>query len=369
MNALADALEAINRTMIPGSELIAARCRGLMRGYDARWLSVSSSWTVLGVEDYLTSELWNPATEAKSRSFTLAGKLDVRTISDGRQTLIDHKTTSEDISDPNAPFWHQVMVEGQPRHYQLLEWLNGRRTEYAIWDVVRKPQISPKKLSAVDLRTAVARRQYFDYRLTDQDVLDLNAEGRETLDMYEARLANDCTVERPDHYFQRRPVALIEEETLEHAKELWDLSKELLQARVHARHPKNSKACIMFGSPCKFLGICSGFDTAESDNWTRKKWMHAELPAVEGHDGRGVLTNSRLGTFLTCRRKHFFEYELGLERVDAEEREALVFGTLWHNGQEAWWNSLKGASNGNSNTDSPVNEIGKYVDVVGVSSH
>jgi CRISPR/Cas system-associated exonuclease Cas4 (RecB family) len=74
-----------------------------------------------------------------------------------------------------------------------------------------------------------------------------------------------------------------------------------------------------------------------------------ELPGIEG-DGRNVLTNSRIRCFQTCRRKHFYEYELGVERQDEEEREALYFGNLWHAALEAWFlASQKGVLNDDTN--------------------
>ena len=154
--------------------------------------------------------------------------------------------------------------------------------------------------------------------------------------MYEARLIHDCTIERPERYFQRRSVPRLDSELLEYARELWEHGQEILHARNTQRHARNSGACMLYGSPCKFLGICSGRDNPESDKWRRKEQMHRELPELEG-DGRDVITNSRVRCFQTCRRKHFYQYELGIERADEEEKEALVFGSVWHQAMEAWW--------------------------------
>lgn len=334
-----------------------AKCYGLLRGYDARWSDVR--FRVLAVETLVTSDLWNPATDCRSRSFTLAGLLDVRAIyeQDDKLVIVDHKTCSEDISDPNAAYWRQLIVENQPRHYELLEWLNGRRADYALWDVVRKPSISPKKLTASEAKAAVATRIYFSHRLTDDDVMAVNADGRETLRMYSSRLAHDCTVERPSWYFQRRPIALLESDLLEHAGDVWAHGQDILTARRTNRWLRNPGACMMFGSPCKFLGICSGYDTPESGNWKRREWLHPELPQF-GEDSREVLTNSRIKSFLTCRRKHYYEFELGLERVEAEDSEALYFGWLWHKVQEAWWGAqIREEEDGNT-ISSPASAVG-----------
>lgn len=61
----------------------------------------------------------------------------------------------------------------------------------------------------------------------------------------------------------------------------------------------------------------------------------------------GLLTSSRLKDARACQRLHQIRYELGYR--PAEEAEALRFGTLIHDGQEAWWRApadrLAGALN------------------------
>ncbi len=74
-----------------------------------------------------------------------------------------------------------------------------------------------------------------------------------------------------------------------------------------------------------------------------------------------MLTFSRLASYQACRRKHFYEYELGIERVDEDEKESLFFGNVWHAAQEAWFKyqlNNSGESNGNHIADlAPVNGI------------
>lgn len=340
MKALEMALDAINRSVPETAEesqrIIAAKCSGLIRGYHARWHD--AHYVPIGVETVLQSDLWNPSTKGKSRTFTIAGKIDVQAFDGTRYVIFDHKTTSEDISDPASPYWRQLVIEGQLSHYMLLEWLNGRKVDLGIWDVVRKPAIRPKALTKADLKAALFTREYYRLKLSEEDVLTLHHSGSESLAMYAARLAHDCTVERPGWYFQRRPIPRLDSEVIEYAKELWEHAQDILLTRQHDRHVRNSGACMQYGSPCKFLGICSGHDTPDSENWSKTEHVHPELPVLDG-DGRRILTNSRIRTFQTCRRKHFYQYEMGIERQDEQEREALFFGNLWHVAQEAWWYS------------------------------
>ncbi len=349
--ALGEALPQLDES----TRLIVAKCRALLVGYDRRFSK--AEYVPLKIEYVRTANLFNPDTQRQSRSFQLGGVLDVLTERNARRVLFDHKSTSQDITDPDGPFWRQLSIEGQVSHYLLLEWLNGEKVDEAVWDVMRKPSISPKKLSAADRRATVANRKYFDLELSQQSLDSLQLDERETLEMYEARLTHDCSIERPEWYFQRRTVPRLDADIIEYAREVWEHSQEILHVRQTGRHARNSGACMLYGTPCKFLGICSGFDRADSDKWRRKSWVHPEIPPQQG-DGRDLLTNSRIRCFQTCRQKHHFEYELGIERVDEEEREALVFGTAWHLCLAGWWSSfLKEREHGYC-SESPSSEPG-----------
>lgn len=358
MHRLEAALGALNSIVAfdERQALIVAKCRGLICGYHQRWKD--APYTVDSVEGLVTSDLWNPETSRKSRSFRLAGKLDVTGYS-GRRVIFDHKSTGDDITDPAAPYWRQLVVEGQASHYMLLEWLNGRKVDEAVWDVMRKPGISPKNVTKADVNLTLSSGRYFGRELSEVALLNLRETGREDFEMYEARLASDCIQERPQWYFQRRTVPRLDAELHEYASDLWGHSQEILMARREERWPRNSGACMLYKSPCKFLGICSGYDAPESENWKRKGNVHNELPMLDG-DGRDILTNSRIRCFQTCRRKHFYEYEMGIDRQDEEEREALVFGTIWHTALEAWFNASKteGVEDDGNDNDSPANAVG-----------
>jgi hypothetical protein len=322
-----------------------------MHGYHAKWKD--EGIVPIAVEQISQANLFNPDTERTSRTFRVAGKLDVLVEQSGRQLLMDHKSTSEPITDPAAPYWQQLVIEGQVTHYMLLEWLNGRKLDGAIWDVIRKPSIAPRKLKKAEQRAVASGFEYFDQIPSEASREAVVHDDRETLELYTARLIHDCTSERPEWYFQRRPVPRLDSEIFEYARELWSHGQDLIATRANDRHTRNSGACMMYGSPCQFLGICSGYDTPDSDKWQPKKDIHPELDGQLGN-GLDVLTNSRIRCYQTCKRKHYYQYELGIERVDAEEKDVLYFGTLLHTALEAWWKTLlpeEEIDNGNSNTN------------------
>lgn len=339
LQAAYDAIDAMTARADESQLIVAAKCRALCVGYDARWHA--AGYVPLGIERTLQSDLVNPDTKKISRTFTVAGKLDVIATMNARRFLFDHKTCSQDIS-PEAPYWRQLAVEGQVNHYYLLAWLNGEKFDGAIWDVVRKPSISPKKITKAERASVVSTQSYCGTPMSAGTLAVMQTEERETLEMYEARLVHDCTIERPEWYFARRAVPRMDHEIMEYAQELWAHGQDVLATRNATSNerlpPRNSGACMLYGSPCKFLGICSGHDSPTSDKWQPKQSVHNELD-LPG-DGRGVLTNSRIRCFQTCRRKHYYEYELGIERYDEEEKESLFFGSVFHAGLNAWWSTF-----------------------------
>lgn len=339
-SALTAALEAIDACVPPDApekqQLIAAKCRALSMGYHARWSGVA--FTVLSVEDYITSGLYNPETERSSRTFTLAAKKDATVIYANQRVLIDHKTTSDDIEDPNSPYWRQLAIEAQPGHYMLMDWLRGEKVDYAIWDVIRKPGIAPKEISAADHKMVQMTGSYCGYRLSEESMSAMHAGKRETLGMYTARLADDCIKQRPQRYFQRRAVPRLDAQLSEHAGEVWDLAKSIMHDRERGRWPRNSQSCMAWGTACRWLGVCSGYTDINSPGWVKKTRIHNELPLLEG-DGRNVLTFSSLKSYQSCRKKFYHEYELGLERIDEEEKEAIFMGTCLHSALEKWFSA------------------------------
>lgn len=332
MNALQQALTVLDSE--PADPLDQAKARALMIGYDARWKN--AGFVCEAKELQFTMPVLNPATRRKSRTWTNAGKYDGLVSRNGEGWLLEHKTTSDDLG-AESTYWKQLAIDSQVSHYMLARWQEGQRLVGTLYDVIRKPTINPKKLTKADQQLFVAGRTYYGQRFDDAFVSawQRDPEARETPEMYGARLTHDCTVERPEWYFQRQEIPRLDRDIIEYAGELWEVGQQISAARKSGVHYRNSGACAMYGRPCEFLGICSGYDTPESDRWQPRQ-LHSELD-LDGDSGRDVLTNSRIRCFQTCRRKHFYRYELGIERRDDEQAAALRFGSLMHLALEAWW--------------------------------
>ncbi len=348
MNALDRALKAIDAES--SNELHRATARGLMRGYDLRWRDQEER--AISIESEFHTHIYNLHAKKKishSRTFDLAGKIDVDVLwrRDHRYVL-DHKTTSDEISEPDGTFWSQLVIEGQVDAYLLARQFQGIKVAGAIWDVIKKPGIKPKLISKADKTTITSLGTYFGDNVTSDTQKEIVSSGKESKyrengELYEIRLYHECK-DNLSKYFQRRPILRLQNELVEYAGELWDMAYDVLACRQRTantgRPPvRNCGSCMTYGTPCEYLGICSGYDNLESNKWQRRKSIHSELTTIDG-DGRNILTSSRLKCFQACKRKHYYRYELGIERVDRQLSDALTFGTIMHKGLEAWWQSF-----------------------------
>lgn len=360
-NALQHAFAAIDAGTKEATDdgLTAAKAKALMVGYDARWFD--AGYETLSVEEVFHLPIINPATGHPSRTHTQAGKYDGKVRRDGKKFLLEHKTSSDDISDPNSTYWRRMAIDSQVSMYILANWQGEEKLDGTLYDVIKKPTIRPKELSKAAKQSILMDRKYFGTIVSEAvcEAIAMGTQERECSELFYCRLAAD-TLERPDHYYQRRLVPRLDNEITEWADELWDVARDIHEARKHGRHYRNTAACMAYNSPCEYLGICSGYDNPDSDKWQTREQRHSELTLPKEVNPLNVITNSRVRCFQTCKRKHYYRYEMGLQRQDEEERDALYFGSTIHFALEAWFSCFffpTEVSDGNA-IGSPVNGVG-----------
>jgi PD-(D/E)XK nuclease superfamily len=333
------ALSVIPAPETEAQALQAAIARGLMEGYHYRW--VDEQWTVESVEQEFHLPIFNPASKRRSLLYTHAGKLDGTISRCGDPYLLEHKTCREEIG-PGSPYWQRLAIDTQISGYLLASWHLGRKLKGVLYDVIRKPEIRPKRLSAKEASVVQSSGLYCDRRLSPEAILQFSNSGdlRETPEMFQARLVQD-TQERPDWYFGRQVVTRLDRELLAYAEELWRTVKDMHLAESLGDDRRNDKACFAYHRPCEYLGLCAGHDRV-GPHWRQLPNLHPELedPSCGSH----TLTHSRISTFVTCRRKHFYRYRLGITSWDTPE--PLSFGTLIHQALAAWWRSCGQPSEG-----------------------
>jgi hypothetical protein len=246
-----------------------ARALSLMWGYHARWQDLT--WKgepirVLGVEVEFRGPMLNPSTGAASKTWERAGKLDAVVEVGGRVLVVEHKTTSEDIT-PGGEYWQRLQIDAQVSNYVTGARLLGYEPAGVLYDVIRKPSQQPLKATPPERR-----------RWTKAGTLDARqrTEDETAYDFYE-RL-NTVIGSDVGAYYQRALIVRMAEEEREASQDLWQTGVQIRDARRLQVWPRNADACVRFGRRCDFFGVCTGVESLDDvTRFRRASSPHEEL--------------------------------------------------------------------------------------------
>lgn len=187
--------------------------RALMRGYKARW--EGSSLAVAQTDIPFTISIGG---------IRMVGELDAIGDYEGARMIVEHKTSSEDIT-PGSAYWRRVTTsDAQVSTYLYASAQLGLGAERILYDVLRKSALRGKKGET-------------DAELEERAVDDMIA--------------------RPEHYFQRAEITRLADEHEAFERDIAGTAR-LLQATVDDAQPapRNPDSCQKFGRECDFYSVC-----------------------------------------------------------------------------------------------------------------
>jgi len=287
----------------------------LLGGYFWRWEEMDRDIKVVASELSFELPIYNPQTGKANDIFIIAGKIDkIIKLADGRLAVMEHKTTSDDIS-PISHYWKRLKIDMQISIYYLAARMLGYPVETILYDVIRKPSFSkPKQLTQAQTRELVEKGIYHtkftgDDKLTlvgNYKVKQLNetsgGEGQspafdvdgytivstqhkqgyslpETVSMYGDRITADIG-RRYNHYYGRREIPRLEHQIFETQHSLSQYAQMIHECDVVDRWPLNDDACVGFGT-CPYLDLCSSgfnfYSGAIPEGFVRVDDVHQEL--------------------------------------------------------------------------------------------
>lgn len=270
---LAQALQVVQGEADPFDRV---RAEELLAAYHLRWND--QPYEVLAVEQRFETALVNPGTGAASRTWQLVGQLDavVRDLRDGRVLVVEHKTSSEDIS-PGAKYWQRLRMDGQVSVYFEGGKSLGYDVAAVLYDVAAKPGILPKGIPVTDddgvkivldsTGNRVRTKDGKKWRETGDSAAGYVLQTRpETPEEFRVRYVEAIAAD-PNAHFGRAEVVRLEQEMSEALFDVWQLGQQLRDSERLARYPRNPDSCIRFGRECAFWDVCTG--VASLDDKTR----------------------------------------------------------------------------------------------------
>lgn len=264
-SVLGDAVAALPATLDPFAR---ARAEAMLAGYDVAWSDLG--FEALEIEREFKLPLINPDTGARSRTWELAGKVDVIARGpDGRVWVIEHKTSSEDISGGSS-YRSRLALDGQVSQY--VEGANALGYDVAgvIYDVLRKPTIDPLKATPIESRK---------YK-KDGTLYAAQREHDESPEEYRDRCIESLGA-NPDRHFAQIEVVRLDADRDEYAYDVWQLGELMRESERTGRAPRNSDACHRYGSPCPYFAVCTKAARIDDDNLFRTVGASPELSTTK----------------------------------------------------------------------------------------
>lgn len=314
--ALTTSLDAIEADGAGSDEYERAKARALMAGYHARWAMITPTWRVVAVEVEFRTPLYNPRTGRRSRRYDRGGKIDLIVELTGGLTpglyVVEHKTSTEDIG-PGSLYFEKLRLDDQCTIYLDGARSLGHEVRGVIYDVIRRPQQSPRKATPEEVRRytkgvgckdcgggrakrgtglAVTHHDDVAVKLADhcptcegsgwKDAPRLDSRQREqdeTPAEYHDRIFKIVTAER-DKYFRRPPTPIIrlEDELMRMRQNIWNHANQLITDGRRDWHPLSTNSCVRFFRLCGFFPVCTGdADPSDPNLYQIRKHTHREL--------------------------------------------------------------------------------------------
>lgn len=276
----------------------------LVRGWGWRWQKHKVDW--VANEQEFNVPFVNPETGKRSATFSQAGKMDALASINGKLVLFEHKTSGEEIT-PGSDYWIKLQQDTQISWYLVAAQLMGHEVDTIMYDVVRKPTISPKQpltgLSADDKDALVSSGKYYGrtfplsevrFAVGRPDPRGKNkTPGMETPGMFGARLMAEMYTNH-GRYFRRQEIHRNEDDLEAARREFWSLAVDLRETEKAAENYgpsawfRNTMVCQR-PYKCEFWEPCMGGLSLDPENlppgYVKKDRVHEELediPDVKG---------------------------------------------------------------------------------------
>lgn len=239
---------------------------------------------VLGTEIPFDLPLTDPKS-GRPLQVRFVGRIDSLLRRNGLVCIGESKSTSEGVGS-DSRIWNRLRRSTQPTGYILAArhlQLNGDLRQYGIapndplisgvlYDVWKKPTLSPKFLGQGETKAFIRTREYYNNifeieHRTDGEpeviVNDVKAEIklgkngfaiRETPDMYFYRLMEDIT-SRPEFYYNRREFARTDAELRAYEWERYHMMRMIQTMKQTGHWYSNELQCEAMGR-CEYIPIC-----------------------------------------------------------------------------------------------------------------
>jgi hypothetical protein len=195
--------------------------RALLRGYRMWWGSTQPNGAYQ--DNTFRCDRTDVRFQVELDGIFIVGEFDGVGSNSGTPALIEHKSSSEDIT-PGSSYWQKVALTDRQVSIYLAAAASLKlgQTE-VLYDVLGKPKLRLKK---------------------DESEED-----------FEIRVL-EAIMESPEKYYQRATIVRLEHEHEDHMRDIRGVVHLMQATRQAGTYPRNVDSCFKYGAPCEFYAVC-----------------------------------------------------------------------------------------------------------------
>lgn len=229
----------------------------------------SESFEMVAIENRFSVPIINPETGRASKIFVFNGMADGLVFEKGLYWLIEHKTTAQ----LNVQYKKKLTLDNQSIAYiEALQRVLDIKIQGVIYNVILKDIPSePKVLKTGKISKDLGQKT--SVNLYIKKIKELGFEQNDYQDFLDQYFEKE--------YFYREYITFSEQDLQEWRYELWDLQKNIQEAKKKNQYYKNTFHCVGFGT-CIYWDICTAFDKeAVIEMSFQKREKNSELKKLE----------------------------------------------------------------------------------------
>lgn len=239
----------------------------MMKSYAA--IYPLEDFDVVFLEKKFEGRILNPDTNAPSRSFVLAGKVDGIVCMDGKFYLLEHKTASQMDGDYLEKLWTDFQI-CLYAHY--VEEALGIKITGIIYNILVKARLQQGKGETQD---------EFEARRAELIAKSKTGKTTATRKMPESdgSFHERLMIKYAEPGMFHREILYISRDQFDTLKfDLWELTQQFLDCRRRGVFYQNTSYCFFYHRPCAYFPLCrSGGSPNVIENFYEHKPAHEEL--------------------------------------------------------------------------------------------
>lgn len=224
---------------------------------------------IVAAEKKFEHPIFNPKTGAPSKTFVMAGKVDLIFERDGKRYIRERKTAA----NIDQSYIERLWTDFQSQLYAyFIEQAEGVKIYGVEYDVVVKAKLQQSEGETEE-----------EFKVRFEEACKKNKSGKSSATRQLPESDEDFAKRLAEKYqdpqlLHREPLLFSKDDLDELRSDLWELTQAILEARRRNAWYKNTSQCWAYNKPCPYFALCrSNGNPILIENQYEHRPAHEEL--------------------------------------------------------------------------------------------